>query len=76
MAAGMTGACSENPPAAPGSPKRATKPPATASPSSERLVPGLLRPAVAVGWAPISVMNCGTGRAFISAARTESRTKS
>ena len=31
---------------------------------------------LAVGWASISLVNCGTGRAFIKAARTESRTKS
>jgi hypothetical protein len=31
---------------------------------------------LAVGRARISVVNCGTGRAFIRAARMESRTKS
>ena len=34
------------------------------------------QPELAVAWARISVVNCGTGRAFISAARTVSRTKS
>ena len=38
--------------------------------------PGLLSPGVAEGCAAISVKNWGTGRAFINAARTDSRTKS
>src|SRR6266849_10207155 len=45
-------------------------------PSGEAGRPPAISDGLALGWALISTANWGTGRAFISAARIESRTKS
>ena len=71
LVAGGTGACNVN--SCGGASNEGAK---AAEPSVMTVCPPAIREGVAVGWARISVANCGTGRAFSRAARTESRTKS
>src|SRR6516164_659837 len=73
---GGTGACSVNGCVPSGAYRsRQAARAGTPDPPLQSLVPGV-SDGLAVGCALICTANCGTGRAFISAARTESRTKS